>query len=508
MEKETHAKESLAKHDLADCIGSIQKLCVVKKTQHGIYLAKLCGEDSLDSMPLRQTAKIKAQNNKRLDSITNCHVERSEISNIESKKDFSPFSKAQNNKKIDSNNFAPLHPAPTQVVEILESAPANHANKTTNSSDCSMALEALSELEDRSYLSDNDYPSNSLNRSSCIDKGTNLENLDSKNSKTPTAEVSCDDFLKKLRFVGCEAFFARSYLSGSAEAKKANSRKSTQETTQNLDTNKIVLLPNAYTNGNEEIGDYIEVFIHTDSSDRILATTKKPLAMLNEIARLEIRDSNKDGLFLDIGLAKDIFMPTKSLHQYANHTHIVVRITQDKMKRLIAKKDINPLLKPCKTQNLLHKNVKIWTISSSPIGILCVVLPHYYHGMIYSNTLSYPLNLYEEYEAKVVKVRNDGKLDLIIARDINEVYNLIAKLNSKNEYFIVNDKSAKMLSMSKKGVKKELTMLLKQKRIVFIQHKGYCVIESHLAKEFLDNINSKKLDSIISSINVRGRNER
>ena len=447
MEKES----ILAEHDLADCIGSIQKLCVVKKTQHGIYLAKLCDKDSLDSMPLRQTAEIKAQNDKKLDSTTNCHVERSETSNIESKKDFSPFSKAQNDKKIDSNNFAPLHPAPTQVVEILESAPANHANKTTNSSDCSMALEALSELEDRSYLSDNDYPPNSLNRSNCIDKG---------------------EFL------------------------------------QNLDSNKIVLLPNAYTNGNEEIGDYIEVFIHTDSSDRILATTKKPLAMLNEIARLEIRDSNKDGLFLDIGLAKDIFMPTKSLHQYANHTHIVVRITQDKMKRLIAKKDINPLLKPCKTQNLLHKNVKIWTISSSPIGILCVVLPHYYHGMIYSNTLSYPLNLYEEYEAKVVKVRNDGKLDLIIARDINEVYNLIAKLNSKNEYFIVDDKSAKMLSMSKKGVKKELTMLLKQKRIVFIQHKGYCVIESHLAKEFLDNINSKKLDSIISSIKVRGRNER
>ena len=55
--------------------------------------------------------------------------------------------------------------------------------------------------------------------------------LESVKSKTPSvAEVSCDDF------VGCEAFFARSYLSGSAEAKKANSRKSTQETTQNLDS--------------------------------------------------------------------------------------------------------------------------------------------------------------------------------------------------------------------------------------------------------------------------------
>uniref|UniRef100_UPI0026F249F6 hypothetical protein n=1 Tax=Helicobacter bilis TaxID=37372 RepID=UPI0026F249F6 len=40
----------------------------------------------------------------------------------------------------------------SQHDKILESTLTNHANKTTNSSDCSMALEALSELEGRSYL--------------------------------------------------------------------------------------------------------------------------------------------------------------------------------------------------------------------------------------------------------------------------------------------------------------------------------------------------------------------
>ncbi|MDY5950840.1 MAG: NAD-dependent epimerase/dehydratase family protein, partial [Helicobacter sp.] len=118
---------------------------------------------------------------------------------------------------------SPFTKSPTISSQYLDSTLTNYANKTTNSSNCSVALEALAKLEGRSYLSDNDYPSNLANRSNCIDKGTNLENLDSKNSKTPTAEVSCDDF------AGCEAFFARSYLSGSAEAKKANSRKSTQE---------------------------------------------------------------------------------------------------------------------------------------------------------------------------------------------------------------------------------------------------------------------------------------
>ena len=136
---------------------------------------------------------------------------------------------------LDSNNYALNPVAHPDLAKNLDSTPTNHANKSTNSSNCSMALEALAELEGRSYLSDMTIHHNLANRSNCIDKGENLANLDSKNSKTPTAEVSCDDFLKKLRFVGCEAFFARSYLSGSAEAKKANSRKITQETTQNLD---------------------------------------------------------------------------------------------------------------------------------------------------------------------------------------------------------------------------------------------------------------------------------
>ncbi|WP_285819236.1 hypothetical protein [Helicobacter bilis] len=61
--------------------------------------------------------------------------------------------------------------------------PTNHANKTTNSSGCSVALEALDELwlnyDDRSYLSDMTIHHNSLNRSNCIDKGKSLQNLDS-----------------------------------------------------------------------------------------------------------------------------------------------------------------------------------------------------------------------------------------------------------------------------------------------------------------------------------------
>ena len=173
-----------------------------------------------------------------------CHVECSETSNIkshqslndkiDSNKDISPFSKTQYDKNLDSINFAPLHPAPTQAAGNLEATPTEHTNKTANSSSCSMALEALAELEGRSYLSDNDYPSNSANRSNCIDKGEFLRNLDStKRTKGGSAEVSLGNF------AGCVDIATRSYLDDNDAVAISNSCKSGKETTQsnkNLDS--------------------------------------------------------------------------------------------------------------------------------------------------------------------------------------------------------------------------------------------------------------------------------
>ena len=95
-----------------------------------------------------------------------------------------PNFKLQKNEDLESNHHIKCKQTfdmESKYDRNLDSTPTNHANKTTNSSNCSMALEALIELEGRSYLNDNDYPSNSINRSNCIDKGEFLQNLDSNN---------------------------------------------------------------------------------------------------------------------------------------------------------------------------------------------------------------------------------------------------------------------------------------------------------------------------------------
>ena len=68
----------------------------------------------------RNIIKAKIDEIKSLDY----HIERSEISNMESKKDFSCLY-TQNNKTAESYNFAPLRPAPTHLDKNLD--PKNYA---------------------------------------------------------------------------------------------------------------------------------------------------------------------------------------------------------------------------------------------------------------------------------------------------------------------------------------------------------------------------------------------
>lgn len=50
-----------------------------------------------------------------------CHTEPlGEVSSVESKQDISCL-RTQDDKNLDSIKFAPLHPAPTQMVENLDS---------------------------------------------------------------------------------------------------------------------------------------------------------------------------------------------------------------------------------------------------------------------------------------------------------------------------------------------------------------------------------------------------
>ena len=62
-----------------------------------------------------------------------------------------------------------------------------------------------------------------------------------------------------------------------------------------------VLLPAKQVPEGCREGDEIAVFIYRDSSDRLIATTTRPLVLLHGVASLRVKEVTKIGAFLDWG---------------------------------------------------------------------------------------------------------------------------------------------------------------------------------------------------------------
>ena len=69
-----------------------------------------------------------------------------------------------------------------------------------------------------------------------------------------------------------------------------------------------VLLPKSLAEGmGVEVGKEVTVFIYRDSKDRPIATFKKPLAIVGDVAYLKVVHQGEFGAFVDFGLDRDIF---------------------------------------------------------------------------------------------------------------------------------------------------------------------------------------------------------
>ena len=261
-----------------------------------------------------------------------------------------------------------------------------------------------------------------------------------------------------------------------------------------------ILLPKKFCLDNAQVGQNLEVFTYTDSLDRPVATTSLPLAQLGDIAALRVVSHGEHGVFLDLGLEKDIFMPTKSPANYALGSLVVVWLGLDKTGRLIAKKDIESKLKPYKPHKKAGfyrgKKVSILPYSLSALGLSCVVESRYY-GLLYaprstdsgvdSSTKTMQTHfaragftIGEMAWAFIHKVRADGKLDLTpsSAKDTqSDEQKILHALYEHGgslalHYDSPPESIQALLGISKKSLKRALTKLLAQKRIALTPNVG------------------------------------
>lgn len=242
------------------------------------------------------------------------------------------------------------------------------------------------------------------------------------------------------------------------------------------DEDECVLLPNAYITSSMQVDDIIDVFIYTDSEDRLVATTLKPKALKDEFGFLEVVDISNFGAFVNWGLPKDLLVPkNKQKTPFVIGEKRLIRVIEDEnTKRLIGVEKITSFLKKDTEHFKQNDEVEILLFVKTPMGFK-VIVNNDFEGMIFTNEIFERVKVGDKKRAFIKQVREDGKLDISLqkigSKGDDEALNKVLLLLEKNGGFLPYTSKSdaeviiKIFGLSKKNFKAVLTKLIAQEKI-------------------------------------------
>lgn len=235
------------------------------------------------------------------------------------------------------------------------------------------------------------------------------------------------------------------------------------------DTNDV-LLPQAYVTEDMVEDTLIEVFLYTDSEDRLIATTKTPKAMLDGFALMEVVDVAPFGAFMDWGLLKDLLVPNmlQKTPFHIGEKRFIKVVYDERTHRLVGSEKLGDFFQR-RVQGLKKdQEVEILIIAKTPLGYKCIVEGKY-EGLIYHNEIFENIELGASKKAFIKTIRRDGNIDLSLRKSgaknsASASEKVLALLKENNGIMPYNYKSDAELiketfGMSKKDFKRSLTTL-------------------------------------------------
>ena len=246
---------------------------------------------------------------------------------------------------------------------------------------------------------------------------------------------------------------------------------------------KEVLLPKRYATPDMKVGDPVEAFLYTDSEDRIVATTERPKAMLEEVALMEVVGTTAHGAFVDWGLSKDLFVP--KAHQkepmIVGKSYPVMVDYDDRTHRLVGNAKFDKKLARADAKSLKRNQaVDLLIYAETGLGYKAVV-ERRYDGLLFHSEVFTGLRAGDRMTGYVKFVRPDGKIDLL-SRPIGKAKERLAAdavldyLRSHRGMMPLNYKSepeaiGRLLGLSKKAFKQSLTSL-REKGWIEVKEQG------------------------------------
>ncbi|MFT4059762.1 MAG: S1-like domain-containing RNA-binding protein [Legionella sp.] len=236
-----------------------------------------------------------------------------------------------------------------------------------------------------------------------------------------------------------------------------------------------ILLPKKYVPKDTQINDIVDVFLYFDSEDKIIATTIRPRAQMGCIAYLRVIDVNRVGAFLDWGLDKDLLVPVPEQRRpMEKDKSYIVYVKQDNQGRIIASSKIDHYLDKTPVSGKIGDEVKLLIAETTDLGRK-VIVNHSHWGLIHKADIFQLLVYGKRIKGYIKKIREDGKIDVVLRRASQESINILAQrileqLQQAGGFLALHDKSPPaqiqhIFGESKKSFKSAIGYLYKHGQI-------------------------------------------
>ena len=251
---------------------------------------------------------------------------------------------------------------------------------------------------------------------------------------------------------------------------------------------KDVLLPYNEVPKNIEIGDNINVFVYVQKDGRLIGTTKKPLACVSDFAYLTVVDDNEDGAFMDLGLGKDIFVPSREQKRpmFKGDSHVVYIFLDESNDRMVASSKLLNFVEVDDINLEEGDEVSLLIVDRSDLGYNAII-DNKYIGLLYANELFDTLNPGEIRKGWIKKIRVEGKIDLSLqpmgyGHILDTKDNLLNELKQAGGIISLGDKSSpddiyERFKISKNAFKKVIGGLYKDRLITISDHEIKLLID-------------------------------
>ena len=241
-----------------------------------------------------------------------------------------------------------------------------------------------------------------------------------------------------------------------------------------------VLLPKKQVPEDAKLGDKLSVFLYKDSDDRLIATTRTPKLMLGQVNMLTVNDVGKIGAFMDWGLEKDVLLPFREQTRKVKKGETVLcALYVDKSGRLAVTMNVYEFLR---TDSPYHKEDRVrGTVyeTSSNFGVF-VAVDDIFSALIPKKELYGDIKIGDEITARVVDVREDGKLTLSVREKAylqidTDAQVILDKMDKNGGVLPFTDKASPErirdeMSMSKNEFKRAVGHLLKEGKIEILEN--------------------------------------